>query len=53
VAWISPALGSDLISANVALTISTNTTGQQRTGTVTIPCGTSGVSTWTVVQNPQ
>jgi hypothetical protein len=53
VAWISPALGSDLISANVALTISTNTTGQQRTGTVTIPCGTSGASTWTVVQNPQ
>jgi hypothetical protein len=53
VAWISPALGSDLFTASVALTISTNTTGQQRTGTVTIPCGTSGVSTWTVIQQPQ
>jgi hypothetical protein len=53
VAWISPALGSDLFSASVALTISTNTTGQQRTGTVTVPCGTSGVSTWTVIQQPQ
>lgn len=37
----------------IRLTIAPNSTGQQRTGTVTVPCGTSGASTWTVIQQPQ
>jgi hypothetical protein len=50
--WITPSIYI-INTGAITLTIQKNTTGQQRTGTVTVPCGTSGASTWTVVQNPQ
>jgi hypothetical protein len=54
-AWITTSIYMPGITnvGYIRLTIAPNLTGQRRTGTVTVPCGTSGASTWTVVQNPQ
>jgi hypothetical protein len=54
-AWITTSIYMPGITnvGYIRLTIAPNLTGQQRTGTVTVPCGTSGASTWTVIQQPQ